>query len=73
MNYKDEYSELKKNKVSVYLQQRKIKNIEFRKDDIEITLDDGSIIEGDIDIDFIISEIEDEAESKREEENANYE
>jgi hypothetical protein len=64
MNYKDEYSELEKNKVSVYLQHRKIKNIEFRKDDIEITLDDGSLIEGEIDIDFILTEIE-EAEKEK--------
>ena len=65
MNYKDEYSELEKNKISIYLQQRKIKNIEFRKDDIEITLDDGSLIEGDIDIDFILTEIDDEGQGER--------
>ena len=62
MNYKEEYSELEKSEVSIYLQQRKIKHIEFWKDDIVITLDDGSIIEGELDIDFILTEIEDEEE-----------
>ena len=64
MNYKEEYSELEKNKVSIYLQQRKIKSVEFREKDIELTLDDGSILECDVDIDFVISEIE-ETSSKQ--------
>ena len=58
MNYEAEYNEEQQEKVNNYLKERKILSIEFRESDIEITLDDGSIIEGEIDIDFILSEIE---------------
>ena len=65
MNYESEYTEEQQEKVNNYLKDRKILSIEFREEDIEITLDDGSLIEGEIDIDFILSEIEDEEEKEK--------
>jgi uncharacterized SAM-dependent methyltransferase len=65
MNYESEYNEEQQQKVNNYLKERKILSIEFREEDIEITLDDGSLIEGEIDIDFILSEIEDEEEKEK--------
>jgi len=65
MNYEAEYNDKQKEDVNNYLQDKKILSIQFRESDVEITLDDGSIIEGEIDIDFILSEIEDEEEKEK--------
>jgi len=65
MNYEAEYTEEQQQKVNNYLKERKVIGIEFREEDVEITLDDGSLIEGEIDIDFILSEIEDEEEKEK--------
>jgi hypothetical protein len=60
MNYESEYTEEQKQEVNNYLKDRTIIGIEFREEDVEIILDDGSLIEGEIDIDFILTEIQED-------------